>query len=107
MLRHRFYAFIFPTVFLLLGTATSPLNHEMTSPEFEASTETISVYLQNSCFRDVTFQVKYDGKKSSGTIHKKDKKRLNLQVGGKIFIDGELYMEIEDSDNGETYIVCR
>jgi hypothetical protein len=66
----------------------------------------VSVTLQNKCTRAAKYEVK-GGTASSGTVEAGSKVKLSLEVGQKVFVDGEICLEVSAADNGSTYIVCR
>ncbi|MEM1000717.1 MAG: hypothetical protein AAGN35_26925 [Bacteroidota bacterium] len=101
---------LIPLFFLaFMVTALAPVSasgHEK-APSVAQADAYVYIYLKNSCSHDVKYAVKYPGHGSSGTVYKNNKKRLTVQPGAKIYIDGDFLMEVEDSDDGEDFIVCR
>lgn len=93
--------------FLLTGYTATQAAIADGQPTIESADGYVYIYLKNTCSHDVKYEVKYSGHGSSGTVYKSNKQRLTVQPGAKIYIDGELLMEVEDSDDGETFTVCR
>ena len=67
----------------------------------------VEITLQNKCTRDVKYTATYNGKASQGVVAKGDKIKLTLSAGTTITVDGEEFMTVADSDNGQTFQVCR
>jgi hypothetical protein len=93
--------------FLAAGIMPTKASGNTDAPAVEQASEYVYIHLKNSCSHDVKYAVKYAGHGSSGTVYKNNKQRLTVQPGAKIYIDGDFFMEVEDSDDGETFTVCR
>ena len=98
---------LFFLAFLAAGIMPTQAAGNDEAPTVESAAEYVYVYLKNSCSHDVKYSVKYSGHGSSGTVYKNNKQRLTVQPGAKIYIDGDFFMEVEDSDDGEAFTVCR
>lgn len=66
----------------------------------------VNVTLQNKCTRAVKYEIK-GATTSNGTIEAESKAKLKLEPGLKVYVDGELCIEVSAKDEGATYIVCR
>lgn len=66
----------------------------------------VNVTLQNKCTRAVKYEIK-GATSSNGTIEAESKTKLKLEPGLKVYVDGELCIEVSAKDEGATYIVCR
>jgi hypothetical protein len=106
ILKRTLIPFLF-LAFMLPGFTATQAATPGTETAIESVEEYVYIYLKNTCSHDVKYEVKYSGHGSSGTVYKSNKQRLTVQPGAKIYIDGELLMEVEDSDDGETFTVCR
>lgn len=91
----------------LLLAANAGIAGEMptNASDFQMNKE-VTVTLQNSCTHDVRYSIK-GGSTGNGTVSKKGKERIKVVAGAKLYIDAEFFMEIEATDDGETYVVCR
>ncbi len=79
-------------------TASSPRGSEVANVE---------VNLQNKCTRDVNYTTVTSGATSNGKVSKGDKIKLSLAPGTEITVDEESFMTVSDTDNGQTFQVCR
>jgi hypothetical protein len=66
----------------------------------------VSLTLQNKCTRPVKYEVR-GATITNGTIEADGKAKLKLEPGQKVYVDGELCLEVSAKDEGTTYIVCR
>jgi hypothetical protein len=67
----------------------------------------VEVTLQNKCSREVNYKLSTAGVVEQGTISKSDKVKVSVSVGTEIRVDGEEFMTVAASDQGQTFQVCR
>lgn len=67
----------------------------------------IKVYLQNKCSSDAKFKVASPGSSTHYTVDDGYKKPFSFLEGTKVYdVDGRLVVEIDDSDEGKTFVIC-
>ena len=67
----------------------------------------IKVYLQNKCSSDAKFKVASPGSSTHYTVDDGYKKPFSFMEGTKVYdVDGRLVVEIDDSDEGKTFVIC-
>jgi hypothetical protein len=66
----------------------------------------VNLTLQNKCTRPVKYEIR-GATTTNGTIEAESKAKLKLEPGQKVYVDGELCLEVSLKDEGTTYIVCR
>jgi hypothetical protein len=66
----------------------------------------VNITLQNKCTRPVKYEIR-GGAATTGTIDAEGKSKLKLEPGQKVYVDGELCLEVTVKDEGTTFVVCR
>lgn len=67
----------------------------------------IKVYLENKCSTDAKFKVASPGSSTHYTVDDGYKKPFSFMEGTKVYdVDGRLVVEIDESDEGETFVIC-
>lgn len=101
----QFAALSLLTLFVIGASGMASTTHR--GSKSHAIQATVEVILQNKCTRDVKYTTKCESKTGQGVVPKGDKVKLTLEVGTTITVDGEEFMNVAASDNGQTFQVCR
>jgi hypothetical protein len=101
---HQFAAFA-----LFIGFVAFSSGMAKHHPSSKATTlvANVDLTLQNKCTRDVKYETVANGATQNGLVPKGDKVRVSIAVGTAITVDGEDFMTVSATDNGQTFQVCR
>ena len=69
--------------------------------------EYIYIKLKNECDHAVKYEYKYSSGGTSGSLSANYQRQITLQVGAKLFVDGEFIKEITKDDDKQVIIACQ
>lgn len=67
----------------------------------------IKIYLENKCSSDAKFKVASPGSSTHYTLDDGYKKPYSFLEGTKVYdVDGRLVVEVDESDEGDSFVIC-
>ena len=67
----------------------------------------VKVYLQNKCSSDAKIKVASPGSSTHYTVGDGEKKPFSFVEGTKVYdVDGKMVVEIKESNENDTFVIC-
>lgn len=65
------------------------------------------VYLKNNCSGTIEVSVRAEGSTSVSKYSAGDKVKVPAKAGYEVYVDGKLYLKLEDSHSGKEINLCK
>jgi hypothetical protein len=65
------------------------------------------VYLKNNCSKEIEVKVRADGSTSVSKYKAGEKVKVPVKAGYEIYVDGNLFLKLEDSHIGKEINLCK
>ena len=65
------------------------------------------VYLKNNCSKEVEVRVRADGSSSVSKYKAGEKVKVPAKAGYEIYVDGTLFLKLEESHSGKEINLCK
>ena len=94
----------------IFGLCSQPAMSNQTSSfikEVNADGGYFDVYLKNNCSKEIEVRVRADGSSSVSKYKAGEKMKVPAKAGYEIYVDGNLFLKLDDSHSGKEINLCK
>jgi hypothetical protein len=94
-------------IFALCSQPAMPNEPLLVSSEANVVGGYFDVYLKNNCSKEVEVKVRADGSSSVSKYKAGEKIKVPVKAGYEIYVDGNLFLKLEESHSGKEINLCK